>query len=353
MFRELWKGPTPSIVPGDRREARVQGADRSSRCGGCSTASCRRSAVLHLRAVSAACATPTVDTCTSPHAGQARLPRRVECVVIALGSDDGGVAYLLIVRQLIGRHRPDHRRGDECCTSSVTRKPDSRSNWDGDDELRPLSRADGEQAEAIGDRPRLEQPTARRSSAARSPLPSDTRGARPPMTDPSRRGRPVGEGCPVRRCWRFVESLPDGAVLCSHGDVIGELIDALVRHGCELTSPTGARAVRGCSDATPTARSPRPGAGRRPTPEPVRVRPLLAESTVSAACYGVDVTGVDDAVPSSPASTGSAGRARPAADRWPGTWSARPWPPRVPAWPRNGPGRRRAGDPRRCRSSRR
>ncbi len=31
--------------------------------------------------------------------------------------------------------------------------------------------------------------------------------------------------------------MPDGAVLCSHGDVIGEVIDALVRRGCELTSP--------------------------------------------------------------------------------------------------------------------
>jgi phosphohistidine phosphatase SixA len=37
------------------------------------------------------------------------------------------------------------------------------------------------------------------------------------------------------------ESLADGAVICSHGDVIPALIEAMMRRGLEISGPTGFR----------------------------------------------------------------------------------------------------------------
>ena len=35
----------------------------------------------------------------------------------------------------------------------------------------------------------------------------------------------------------LLDTLPQGAVLCSHGDVIPETIDALIRRGLDVRSP--------------------------------------------------------------------------------------------------------------------
>jgi 8-oxo-dGTP diphosphatase len=45
----------------------------------------------------------------------------------------------------------------------------------------------------------------------------------------------LAEGSSFASVMELFAALPDGAVLCSHGDVIPEVIDALVRRGCEIT----------------------------------------------------------------------------------------------------------------------
>jgi 8-oxo-dGTP diphosphatase len=44
----------------------------------------------------------------------------------------------------------------------------------------------------------------------------------------------LAEGVGFEGALELLENLPDGSVLCSHGDVIPETIDALVRRGCEI-----------------------------------------------------------------------------------------------------------------------
>jgi 8-oxo-dGTP diphosphatase len=47
----------------------------------------------------------------------------------------------------------------------------------------------------------------------------------------------LSEGRSYVEVLELLESLPDGAAVCSHGDVIPETIAALERRGCEFTSP--------------------------------------------------------------------------------------------------------------------
>ncbi|MGZ7036060.1 MAG: hypothetical protein ACXVIQ_12680, partial [Ilumatobacteraceae bacterium] len=46
----------------------------------------------------------------------------------------------------------------------------------------------------------------------------------------------LGEGRSGVDVVELLASLPDGAAICSHGDVIPETIAALERRGCEITS---------------------------------------------------------------------------------------------------------------------
>ena len=47
----------------------------------------------------------------------------------------------------------------------------------------------------------------------------------------------LAEEAPFEATLELLAEAGDGAVLCSHGDVIPELIGALVRRGTELTTP--------------------------------------------------------------------------------------------------------------------
>ena len=115
-------------------------------------------------------------------------------------------------------------------------KASSRREWKGDDRLRPLTASGHRQAEALATEltgrrvtslvssPYLRcvetlQPTARAIGAAVA-------------TDEC-----LGEGGSYDDVLALMSSLPDGAVLCSHGDVIPETIAALERRGCKITSP--------------------------------------------------------------------------------------------------------------------
>jgi 8-oxo-dGTP diphosphatase len=115
-------------------------------------------------------------------------------------------------------------------------KAGSRSDWEGDDALRPLSKAGDRQAAAIARRLVKRGATTLVSSPAvrcvqtLEPLAHLLSQA----VDTDER---LGEGTAFPAVLELCAELPDGAVMCSHGDVIPELLDALVRRGCELTSP--------------------------------------------------------------------------------------------------------------------
>jgi 8-oxo-dGTP diphosphatase len=115
-------------------------------------------------------------------------------------------------------------------------KAGSRRDFSGDDRLRPLSPAGRRQAKALV--PRLKkagvktfisspylrcietlEPTAKAVGAS---------------VDVDER---LSEGRSFVGVLELLESVPDATALCSHGDVIPETIDALMRRGCELTSP--------------------------------------------------------------------------------------------------------------------
>lgn len=111
----------------------------------------------------------------------------------------------------------------------------SRSAWLEDDKLRPLSEKGWLQAKAIATRIGPLQPSVLRSS---------------PFLRCQQTLEPLGELCgltvqhdgrieedsPLERSLAAIEDAPDNAVLCSHGDVIPDFINGLIRRGMEMNS---------------------------------------------------------------------------------------------------------------------
>ncbi len=124
-------------------------------------------------------------------------------------------------------------------------KAGSRSKWDGDDELRPLSKPGWAQAEAlaewleteIGDvvaepaelRPRLTSSPYVRCVQSLEPL-----GKRLGMTVEG--DDRLAEGSWFDEALTLLDELPDRSVACSHGDVIPDLIVGLERRGMRITT---------------------------------------------------------------------------------------------------------------------
>jgi 8-oxo-dGTP diphosphatase len=110
-------------------------------------------------------------------------------------------------------------------------KAGSRSRWDGPDELRPLSQAGRRQAEALAD----QFPDRGVTRIVASPFvrcrqtvePLAYRLGLPVEPSPS-----LAEGTPLAEALRLVEKVADQpTVLCTHGDVVEELLDHLRRVG--------------------------------------------------------------------------------------------------------------------------
>jgi len=112
-------------------------------------------------------------------------------------------------------------------------KAGSRSGWVGPDESRPLSKSGREQAEGIkrilAERPvrrilsspytrcvETVQPLARKLGVPVEPIPA------------------LAEGGKIREVVEMLASLPDDSVLCTHGDVVPAVIDALQARGMAL-----------------------------------------------------------------------------------------------------------------------
>lgn len=114
-------------------------------------------------------------------------------------------------------------------------KAGQRDRWEGADAERPLSIAGRAQAEAIAERlvgiasgvlvssPFVRCVQTLQPLAAR--LDADV------VTDAR-----LGEGATISDALAVLAEAGDGAVLCSHGDVIPDVVGALVRRGLQLTT---------------------------------------------------------------------------------------------------------------------
>jgi len=122
-------------------------------------------------------------------------------------------------------------------------KAGQRSEWRDDDAVRPLSKSGRRQADAVADRlanqvagPLLSSPFLR----CRQTLEPLARRIGLEVMDDVR----LSEGQPFEPALELLESAPDGSVLCVHGDLLPELIGALVRRGAVLaTAPDWRKAV--------------------------------------------------------------------------------------------------------------
>jgi phosphohistidine phosphatase SixA len=114
-------------------------------------------------------------------------------------------------------------------------KAGQRSDWDGEDEFRPLSQKGRRQAEALADRLADLGPTrlvTSRYTRCRQTLEPLAARLGLALDDDER----LAEGASFDETLALVADMPDGAVLCSHGDVIPDLVQALERRGMEIRS---------------------------------------------------------------------------------------------------------------------
>jgi 8-oxo-dGTP diphosphatase len=114
-------------------------------------------------------------------------------------------------------------------------KAGSRSAWQGDDDERPLTKSGHAQAKALADRLDGEGVTSLLSSptlrCVQTLEPLAERVGSTVQID-----KRLAEGTPFEQVLVLLEEVEDGAALCSHGDVIPEVIDALIRRGLEVTT---------------------------------------------------------------------------------------------------------------------
>jgi len=112
-------------------------------------------------------------------------------------------------------------------------KAGSRKDWHGDDLLRPLSKNGRAQARAIADALALRAVTSLVSSPyVRCRQTLEPLGERVGLTvvDDDR----LAEGNPFEKVLVLLDEVPDGAVLCTHGDIVPDAIAALQRRGCDV-----------------------------------------------------------------------------------------------------------------------
>lgn len=115
-------------------------------------------------------------------------------------------------------------------------KAGQRDRWDGDDRLRPLTKNGWRQAEAIADHLAARGASALLTSPylrCRQTLEPLARLVDVVVVDEVR----LEEGQAFAPVIDLLATVADGAVLCSHGDVIPEVIAGLQRRGCEIIGP--------------------------------------------------------------------------------------------------------------------
>ena len=115
-------------------------------------------------------------------------------------------------------------------------KAGSRHDWVGDDSERPLTKAGRKQSDEIARQLAAEPITGVWSSPATRCVQTVEPLARAHGLDVIREPR-LAEGAPFEDVLALLGEVPDGAVLCSHGDVIPDLLHALVRRGTRVLTP--------------------------------------------------------------------------------------------------------------------
>lgn len=115
-------------------------------------------------------------------------------------------------------------------------KAGERRLWNGDDEARPLSKYGWKQSQAIARR----LGSKRASSLYSSPYVRCVQTLEPLAerlgVDVQAEPR-LYEGEPFEPVLDLLAEVPTAAVLCSHGDIIPEVIQALARRGMEVETP--------------------------------------------------------------------------------------------------------------------
>ncbi len=112
-------------------------------------------------------------------------------------------------------------------------KAGSRQHWEGDDRERPLTVKGWEQADGLA-KTLADQPVARVLS---SPYVRCRQTVEPLAAS---HDRPVealdalAEGEPYEPVLELLAELPDGSVLCTHGDLVPDVVNALVRRGMAI-----------------------------------------------------------------------------------------------------------------------
>lgn len=115
-------------------------------------------------------------------------------------------------------------------------KAGHRDRWEGDDHLRPLTKNGWRQAEAIADHLAARGASVLLTSPylrCRQTLEPLARLLDVVVVDDER----LEEGRPFAPVIDLLATVADGAVLCSHGDLIPETMAALQRRGCEIQGP--------------------------------------------------------------------------------------------------------------------
>jgi broad specificity phosphatase PhoE len=110
-------------------------------------------------------------------------------------------------------------------------KAGSRSDWSGPDDLRPLTKPGRRQADAIRDLLADRGVTRVVSSPyVRCRQTVEPLGQR--LRLPVDLADELGEGTPLAEALRLIEKFTsEPAVLCTHGDVLGELLESLAQRG--------------------------------------------------------------------------------------------------------------------------
>ena len=114
-------------------------------------------------------------------------------------------------------------------------KAGDRGRWDGPDVERSVSKAGQRQADALADRLAGEGIT----NAIASPSQRCVQTLEPlahRLDLKVEQDDRLSEGSSIEQSLGVARDAADGSVLCSHGDVIPDLIAALVRRGMELTT---------------------------------------------------------------------------------------------------------------------
>ena len=115
-------------------------------------------------------------------------------------------------------------------------KAGERLVWDGDDVLRPLSKAGWKQSEAVARRlSRLGVSSLYASPYVRCMQTLEPLGQRVGLNVNAEQR--LFEDEPFEPVLDLLNEVDDGAVLCSHGDIIPAVIKALVRRGMHVETP--------------------------------------------------------------------------------------------------------------------